>query len=217
MGPQFQEAWNKEIIGMQQRGVWEVVPITRECMPLVGSKTIFDIKRTEAGDVDKFKVRLVAQGFSQVDGLNFDSSDIYSPVVTLVVVRMLLSIFAAIPDVTFHHLDISQAYLWATLDTPVFMRPFSGMQLPEGHCLKLLRALYGLRGSSTAWYRTFVRALIAAPLFYIQSQFDQCVFYRSDGLIFLIILLFVDDMLIFTNALYLKDQLVARCNQLFAW
>ena len=82
--------------------------------------------------------------------------------------------------------------------------------------MKLLRALYGLRGSSTAWYRTFVRALIAAPLFYVQSQFDQCVFYRSDGLNFLIILLFVDDMLIFTNALYLKDQLVARCNQLFA-
>ena len=44
---------------MQHRGVWTVVPITRECLPLVGSKTIFDIKGTESGEVDKFKVRLV--------------------------------------------------------------------------------------------------------------------------------------------------------------
>jgi hypothetical protein len=118
--------------------------------------------------------------------------------------------------VTFHHLDISQAYLWATLDTPVYMKPVAGMNVPTGHCLKLLRALYGLRGSSTAWYRTFVAALVAAPLCYIQSQFDQCVFYCSRGAEFLIILPFVDDMLIFTNSGRLKRELVKRCNKLFA-
>ena len=210
--PQFQAAWNKEILGMQQRGVWEVVPITAECLPLIGSKTIFDIKRDAEGNVDRFKSRIVGQGCSQVDGVNYDSTDIYSPVVTLVVVRMLLTIFAAIADVTFHHLDISQAYLWATLDTPVYMRAVNGMQLPAGHCLKLLRALYGLKGSATAWYRTFVKALTSAPLSYVQSRYDQCVFYRSVGQHFLILLLFVDDML----AIYLKDELVTRCNQLFA-
>ena len=146
---------------------------------------------------------------SQVDGFNFDSNDVYSPVVTLVVIRILFTIFAAISDVIFHHLDISQAYLWAALDPPVYMRAFAGMEVPAGHCLKLHRALYGLRGSSTAWYRTFVKALMSAPLFYVQSSFDQCVLYKSEGLCFLILLLFVDDMLILI-ASYIKALVQLR-------
>jgi hypothetical protein len=213
--PQFIEAWNTEMYGLEARGVWEVVPITSQCLPLVGSTTIYDIKRTGDGDVDKFKVRMVAQGFSQRDGHNYDASDVYSPVVTLVVVRFLLAIFAAMEDVTISHFDISQAYLWADLEHDVYMRPFEGMNVPPGYCLKLIKALYGLKNSGSDWHKTFKRALMSDPLHFQQSEFDECVFTFSEGRSFIIVLIFVDDMLVFSNDPKLKKKLLARLNHLF--
>ena len=107
-GPQFLAAHTKEFSGLEQAGVFVVVPEAEATSPLVGNKTIYSIKTLADGSIDKFKVRGVAQGFSQVDGLNFDSTNTYSPVVSIMVVRMLLTIFAGIAAVTFTHLDIAR-------------------------------------------------------------------------------------------------------------
>ena len=206
--PQWIEAWNKEILGLEERGVWEVVPITAACLPLISSKLVFNVKRDEDGYLDKFKIRAVARGFSQVDGMNYDSSKTYSPVVTLVTVRMLLCIFAAIRSVTIWHFDVSQAFLWAPLSEVIYLQPFDGMNVPPNHCLRLLKAIYGLKQSSYEWYKTFKKALL--ELFYKPSDYDECVFTFHSGGSFIIVCIFVDDMLVFTNDTALKDKLLDR-------
>ena len=95
-GPQFLAAHTLEFTGLEQAGVFVIVPESEATSPLVGNKTLFTIKTLADGSIDKFKVRGVAQGFSQVDGLNYDSTNTYSPVVSIMVVRLLLTIFAGI-------------------------------------------------------------------------------------------------------------------------
>ena len=92
----FLAAHTLEFTGLEQAGVFVIVPESEATSPLVGNKTLFNIKTLADGSIDKFKVRGVAQGFSQVDGLNFDSTNTYSPVVSIMVVRLLLTIFAGI-------------------------------------------------------------------------------------------------------------------------
>ena len=137
-------------------------------------------------------------GYSQVEGLHFDSADLFSPVVTLQYVRLLLAIYGPDADFSISHLDISQAFLWSKLDIPVYMKPFEGMKVPPGHVLKLLRGLYGLRNASSLWFKT-IKKVLMEQLGYEQSQFSECVFVKRANGHVCIICLFVDDLLVKTT------------------
>jgi len=91
---------------------------------LIGTKLLFNIKTLEDGTLDKFKCRIVAQGCSQINGLNYDTDQLYSPVVSLNTVRLLLTLFAAHPGVHFFHFDVSQAFLWAHLTEDIYFKDY---------------------------------------------------------------------------------------------
>ena len=83
---------DREYASIDRNGVWveETVP---DGVHLIGSKWVYKRKMNSAGIVIKFKARVVAQGFTQVEGLDFD--DAYSPVSSLASLRVLLAIAAA--------------------------------------------------------------------------------------------------------------------------
>ena len=116
----------------------------------VGHKLIFTKKRDAQGRVLQFKVRLVAQGFSQRPRIDFDST--YSPVMDADTFRYLLGLSVQLSLQTLM-LDVVTAYLHGPLETKIFIKPppfFSEVPLPSprsGHfsSLRLHKALYGFK------------------------------------------------------------------------
>jgi hypothetical protein len=92
--------------------------------------------------LDRFKARLVAQGFSQVPGTDFEET--FSPTVRLESLRTLLAIGACL-DYEIHQIDVVSAYPRSVLHVEVFMRAPKGLEIPLGKCLRVLKSLYGLK------------------------------------------------------------------------
>ena len=87
--PQWAKAMQDELQILADQNVWDVVP-TPANRNIVGSKWVFKIKRDAAGSISRYKARLVAQGFSQQPGTDFD--EIFAPVVRYDSLRLLMAI-----------------------------------------------------------------------------------------------------------------------------
>ena len=121
----------------------------------IGCKWVFVIKQNEFNEITKYKARLVAQGFSQRPGIDFDK--IYAPVVRYDSLRLLLAL-AVQKGWTPLQLDIKAAFLYGELKEEIFMELPPGYQDQKGlisadtHCVKLLKSIYGLKQSPREWY-----------------------------------------------------------------
>jgi hypothetical protein len=105
---------------------------------------VFNLKRDEASAIIKHKARLVACGFMQREGIDFD--DTFAPVTRMESVRLLFAL-AAQEGWRVHHLDVKSAFLNGDLKEEVYVHQPPGFTIPgkEGKVLRLRKALYGLR------------------------------------------------------------------------
>ena len=94
------------------------------------------IKRDEAGNIERYKARLVALGFLQKKGRDF--AETFSPTPQVALLRTMLAI-AAEKDLETDHVDIKTAFLNGDIDCELYIR------LPDGSCRQLLKGLYGLK------------------------------------------------------------------------
>ena len=101
-------------------------------------------KKSEDGSVVRNNVRLVAQGFSEVEGLDFDET--FSHVARLEVIRNLLA-FAASKGFRLHQMDVKSVFLNGYIEEEVYVRQPPGFEDPKHphHVFKLSKALYGLK------------------------------------------------------------------------
>jgi hypothetical protein len=110
---------------------------------------VFKLKRDEAGAIVKHKAHLVAHGFMQREGIDFD--DIFTPVARMESVRLLFTL-AAQEDWHIHHIDVKSTFLNGDLKEAVYVYQPPGFAIPgkEGKVLCLRKALYGLRQALSA-------------------------------------------------------------------
>lgn len=107
----------------------------------------------ERGNVVRYKARLVAQGFTQKYGTDFD--EVFAPVVKQVTFRVLLSV-ASQKKMIVKHADVKTAYLHGVLEETVYMRRPPGLPTKdEGKVCMLRKSLYGLKQSARVWNQTF--------------------------------------------------------------
>ena len=98
----------------------------------------------------RYKARLVAQGFTQRPGIDFDET--YSPVMSGITFRYLISL-AVYKGLSMHHMDVVTAYLYGSLDSDIYMKVPEGIEIPNKnhncniYCVKLQKSLYGLKQS----------------------------------------------------------------------
>ena len=142
----------------------------------------------------KYKSRVVARGFSQREGVDYN--EIFSPVVRHTSIRVLLALVAH-QDLELEQLDVKTAFLHGELEEEIYMTQPDGFRVPgkEDYVCKLRKSLYGLKQSPRQWYKRFDSYMI--KLGYIKSPYDCCVYMRKlkdDTFIYLV--LYVDDMLI---------------------
>ena len=163
---------------------------------IVGSKWVFRAKKDAAGNVIRYKARLVAQGFSQVPGVDY--FDTFAPVARLASIRTVLA-FAAAEDYETGQIDIKAAYLNGELteDEVIFMKQAPGYKEGSGggniKVLRLWKTLYGLKQAGRRWYQKLVE--IMSKLGFSRCEGDQAVFYRrcEKTNVLIIVLVHVDD------------------------
>jgi hypothetical protein len=160
----------------------------------VGTKWVFTVKYTPTGLIDRFKARLVAQGYSQ--RLGDDFLETFSPTIRYESIRALLAVGCA-EDLEIHQADVDTAYPRTELHAEVYIREVQGLSLPPGVVLKVRKALYGLKQSGREWY---IEACNGLAKFDLKPSFsDPSVFINRDKS--LIVGLYVDDMIILGRSL----------------
>ncbi|KAJ4703754.1 Retrovirus-related Pol polyprotein from transposon TNT 1-94 [Melia azedarach] len=192
-----------------QNQTWELTKRPRD-RKIVTCKWVYKKKEGETSvEGIKYKARVVARGFTQREGVDYN--EIFSPVVRHTSIRVLLAIVAH-QDLELEQLDVKTTFLHGELEEEIYMTQLDGFQVPgkEDYVCKLKKSLYGLKQSPRQWYKRFDSYMI--EIGYTRSPYDCCVYYSkatNGSLIYLV--LYVDDMLIAAENKYdvqkLKDLL----------
>lgn len=165
--------------------------------------------------MERFKARLVAQGFSQRPGWDFDET--FAPTVRLSVIRAILAI-VAVEDLECDSLDITTAYLNATLDEEIYMKPPEGFEqyTKDGHLLYclLLKALYGLKQGGRQWYLKF--SSVMKEMGFTRVKSESCVYVWKRGESDRVIVpSYVDDLFVAAKDSARKEQVKKELSRHF--
>lgn len=190
----WKQAMDEEYTSLAENNVWTLVdrPTDRK---VVQCKWVFHVKNSANGEV-RYKARLVARGFTQTYGEDF--TETFAPVVRNSTLRLLFALSVNL-NLSIDHVDVTTAFLNSDLNEQIFMTQPEGYITDENKnkvCL-LNKAIYGLKQSSRMWNKTAEDTLIS--LGYVKSKYESCVYIRKMHETIIIIALYVDDFLIFSN------------------
>jgi len=183
----WEEAMNEEISSLAENNVWKLVNLPPNCKA-IGSRWVFRVKQKADGSVDRYKARLVARGFTQRAGVDYDET--FSSVARFDTIRSVLSV-AATERMFVSQFDVKTAFLYGTLDEDIYMRQPEGFSDGTDRVCKLQRSLYGLKQSPRCWNKRFVDYMLC--LGFVMSDADPCLFVRQNNGHKLIVALYVDD------------------------
>ncbi|MBW0537004.1 hypothetical protein O181_076719 [Austropuccinia psidii MF-1] len=191
----------KELSTMNQLEVWDVVEL-RSDYKLVGTTWVFRAKKDHLNQALEHKAHLYAQGFTQTPGIDFEKT--YAPTARMNSLRELIA-HASFSRLDFHQIDIRSTFLHAPLTETVYLEITQGLDIDcRKFCLRLNKAIYGLKQAPLAWYTRLKDWLQGID--FVVCKLDPCVFYRK-GIEPLWVYVHVDDMAIFgRNFQPFKDQ-----------
>jgi hypothetical protein len=187
---EWKRAIDSEINSLNVNDTWkhiENLPINAHA---IDSRWVFKTKYHADGSLNKFKARLVARGFTQRPGIDYDET--YAPVVKFTTLRLILAI-AAYQDMEIHQMDVKTAFLNGKIDTEIYMKLPPGVQ---GTYVKLKRSIYGLKQSPRLWNKVIDTYLKKQG--FTASPYDSALYIRIYLDKIEIIALYVDDITICT-------------------
>ena len=186
--PEWHAAMQDEMNSLIKNQVFQEVPVEQVESKLIESRWVLTKKYNTDGTVNKYKARVVAKGYNQVYGIDFNET--YCPVVHTVTLRMILA-YAVQRSLFIRQFDVKTAFLYGSLDETIFMKPPDGYDTGKKVWL-LQRSLYGLRQAPRMWNKTFDMFLKSLDL--QASVNDNCIYYRVAPIV--IIIIYVDDGLV---------------------
>ncbi len=130
---QWQKAMDAEIAQLDRLGTYELTELPAD-RKAISCTWVYHLKRNSEGEIVKHKARLVARGFSQRPGFDFDEDRLYAPVVRMETLRILL-VIAAMFDLEIEQVDIVGAYLNGQLEEEIYMEQPQGFQDGSNPCL----------------------------------------------------------------------------------
>ncbi|CAL1397374.1 unnamed protein product [Linum trigynum] len=200
--------WNAsmqhEIKALLQNQTWDVVELPPGKKP-IGNKWVYRIKVHQDGTIERFKSRVVAKGYTQQEGVDYQ--DTFAPVVKMTTIGTFLAI-AALRNWHIHQLDVNNAFLHGDLQEEVYMTLPKGYKPPPGFTnpvCRLKKSLYGLKQASRQWFSKLTDKL--QQVGYSQSRADHSLFYKVTDSSYTCILIYVDDLLVGGNDLAAIQEL----------
>jgi hypothetical protein len=190
----WREAMQAKISALKANKTWVVTDLPTN-KKAIGCKWVYKVKQKSNGSIERYKVRLVAKGYTQCEGLDYHET--FSPVAKMTIVRYFLALAAA--NIWFlHQLDVNNAFLHGELDEKVYMTmPLGFGTKGEKKACRLTKSLYGLKHASRQWFSKFSATLV--ELGFIQSKDDYSLFTRLKGSSYMALLVYVDDVAIASN------------------
>ncbi|GJW71953.1 retrovirus-related pol polyprotein from transposon TNT 1-94 [Tanacetum coccineum] len=183
------EAMQEELHEFERLEVWELVPPPDKAF-VISLKWIYKVKLDELGGILKNKARLVARGYRQEEGIDFEES--FAPVARLEAIRIFLA-FAAHMNMVIYQMDVKTAFLNGNLREEVYVSQPDGFVDPDkpNHVYKLKKALYGLKQAPRAWYDMLSSFLISNdfskgsvdPTLFILRRQRKLFWYKSMSMI----------------------------------
>jgi len=200
-------AMQQEMTSLESKGTFETCKLPEGRKP-VGLVWKYKYK-TKGEYIGKFKARLCVLGNTQTPGLDYDPENIFAPVMRGSTMRAALALMGPLGPRKMHitQADYTLAFLNASPKEKVYVKPARGFPTEDPtHVLLLKRSLYGLCQSPREWYE-YLRAWLREQGFG-ESKSDPCMFTRrgKDNLLE-VILVYVDDTLIFANRKELTDAI----------
>ena len=175
---------------MYSNSVWSLVKAPKGC------KWIYKRKRRLDGKVETFKAILVAKGYTQKEGIDYEET--FSPVAMLKSIQILLAVAASL-DYEIWQMDVKITILNGSLEEDIYMQQLEGFIVrgQEHMACKLQRSIYGLKQASRTWNIRFDQAITLYG--FEKSPNEPCVYKRIQGTKVVFLVLYVDDILLIGN------------------
>lgn len=204
----WKRAMEEELMAIKNNETWELVDLPKG-RKAIGCKWVFKNKEDENGNIVRRKTRLVAQGFSQKYGVDYD--EVFAPVVRGATFRLLLSI-AGVRNYQVKHYDVKTAFLNGRLEEEIFMKQPPGFKTGE-QVYRLKKSLYGLKQAARVWNQTLNDSLISNG--FTQNKTDKCLYTKTDNESVCHLLVHVDDLLVAYNDEKLAEEAMTQVGMCF--
>ncbi|GKB49772.1 putative ribonuclease H-like domain-containing protein [Tanacetum coccineum] len=158
----------------------------------IGTKWVLKNKKDERGIVIRNKAKLVAQGHTQEEGIDYE--EVFAPVARIEAIRLFLA-YASYMGFIVYQMDVKSAFLYGTIDEEVYVMQPPGFQDPQfpHKVYKVVKAMYGLHQAPRAWYGTLSKYLLDNG--FQRGIIDQTLFIRKHKGEFLLVQVYVDDII----------------------
>ncbi|GJX63889.1 ribonuclease H-like domain-containing protein [Tanacetum coccineum] len=210
--PNWQNAMRDEYHALIKNKTWTLVPRPPDTN-IVRCMWLFRHKYLADGTLSRYKARLVANGSTQLEGVDVDET--FSPVVKPGTIRTVLSL-AASRHWPIHQLDVKNAFLHGDLSETVYMHQPPGFRdsvHPDYVCL-LQRSLYGLKQAPRAWFQRFASYITRVG--FSHSRCDSSLFIYRQRTDTAYLLLYVDDIVLTASSEILLQQIIRSLHQEFS-
>ncbi|GJS97558.1 putative ribonuclease H-like domain-containing protein [Tanacetum coccineum] len=174
--PSWIEAMQEELLQFKLQEVWTLVDLPNG-KRAIGTKCIFRNKKDERGIVIKNKARLVAQGYTQEEGIDYN--EVFGHVAKIEAIRLFLA-YASFKDFVVYQMDVKSAFLYGKIEEEVYVCQPPRFEDPDfpNRVYKVEKALYGLHQAPKAWYETLSTYLLDNG--FQKGKIDKTLFIRRD-------------------------------------
>ena len=184
----------EEYDSLLENGTWELTQLPPG-KKAITTKWVFRHKFGPDGELTRYKTRLVAKGFQQRKGIDYD--EVFAPVGKGTTLRVLLAAAANL-GWRIEQMDIKTAFLHGDVEEELYMEQPEGMEDGSGRVCRLRKAIYGLKQAPRAWYHKLEETLLEGG--FKKSVSDHSLFLLCEGEDFLMMLVYVDDILLFSSS-----------------
>ncbi|GJS53581.1 putative ribonuclease H-like domain-containing protein [Tanacetum coccineum] len=200
--PSWIEAMQEELLQFQLQKVWTLVNLPNG-KKAIRTKWVLRNKKDERGIVVRNKARLVAQGYTQEEGIDYD--EVFAPVARIEAIRLFL-LYASFMGFIVYQMDVKSAFLYGTIKEEVYVCQPPGFEDPHfpNKVYKVEKALYGLHQAPRAWYETLSTYLIENG--FRRGTIDKTLFIKKDKGNILLVQVYVDDIIFGSTKKSLCDE-----------
>ncbi|GKD94201.1 retrovirus-related pol polyprotein from transposon TNT 1-94 [Tanacetum coccineum] len=195
-------AMQEELNQFERNKVWTLVPKPHG-KAIIRTKWIWKNKMDEEWVVTKNKARLVAQGYNQQEGIDYEET--FAPVARLEAIRIFLA-YAAYMDFMVYQMDVKSAFLNGKILEKVYVQQppgFESSKFPD-HVCKLDKTMYGLKQAPRAWYETLLTFLIQHK--FVRGTINNTLFTYKTKSDVIIVQIYVDDIIFGSTSVKLSKQ-----------
>ncbi|GJX73653.1 putative ribonuclease H-like domain-containing protein [Tanacetum coccineum] len=189
--PSWIEAMQEELLQFKLQKVWTLVDLPKG-KRAIGTRWVYRNKKDKRGIVVRNKARLVAQGYTQEEGIDYD--EFFAPVARIEAIGLFFA-YALFMGFIVYQMDVKSAFLCGTIEEEVYVCQPPGFEDPQflDKVYKVENTLYGLHQALRAWYKTLSTYLLENG--YRRCTIDKTFFIKKDRCDILLVQVYVDDII----------------------